>query len=98
MMNHGGIVVMCATGTIVAVCLAITMVMALWQLNDGSSNTSIGDLVAINAYVLQLWAPLSSLAKSYRGMRHLIRGFPCLHREKPVTDRKESGGTDGLAV
>ncbi len=28
----------------------------------------MGDLIAVNAYILHIWSPLMNLAKSYRGI------------------------------
>ena len=36
---------------------------------------TIGDLVALNGFMMQLWQPFIGLAKSYRGITRAIVGI-----------------------
>lgn len=47
-------------------CLGIVLYSASQQIIQGS--LTIGDLVAIHSFVLQMWSPLSKLGKSYRSL------------------------------
>merc|ERR1712054_281432 len=62
-------------GAMIALELGVCVILATVQVESGV--LSVGDVVAINAYVLQLWSPLSNIAKSYRG---LSRAFTYLHK------------------
>jgi ATP-binding cassette subfamily B protein len=60
-------------GTIIAIGLAAVMLMAGRGVVQGEM--SIGDFVAVNAFLLQLYAPLNMLGFAYREIRNAIVGM-----------------------
>ncbi len=60
-------------GTIIAIGLAVVMLMAGRGVVRGEM--SIGDFVAVNAFLLQLYAPLNMLGFAYREIRNAIVGM-----------------------
>ena len=89
-----------AQGAIIAAGVTVLMVMAGQGVVDGV--LTVGDLVAINAFLLQLFAPLGFLGTVYSILKHSMadmeRMFSILEREPEVIDSddaRELRVTDG---
>ncbi|MCU7940521.1 MAG: ABC transporter ATP-binding protein/permease [gamma proteobacterium symbiont of Bathyaustriella thionipta] len=79
-------------GCIIAVGVTIMMFYAAQGVVDGSM--SIGDLVLVNALMLQLFIPLNFLGIIYRSMMHSLADidlmFGLLDKKGNVTDKKDA--------
>jgi ABC-type transport system involved in Fe-S cluster assembly fused permease/ATPase subunit len=80
----------CLTTLLIAAALDIVILSFINFLQKYNHKT-IGDLVAVNTYILQLWSPLSTLAKSYRGVHRALteteKLFELMHQQPLVSDR-----------
>lgn len=76
-------------GLIIAVGVTLMMMLASRGVIDGSM--SLGDLVLVNAFMLQLFIPLNFLGVVYSQLKHALSDmaqmFDLLHRPPEVTDR-----------
>lgn len=79
-------------GAIIAVGVTILMGLAAQGVVDGSM--SVGDLVLVNAYLLQLYAPLNFLGFVYREIKHSLadmeKMFRLLGENEEVADRPQA--------
>lgn len=79
-------------GIIISVGLTILMIIAGQGVVDGK--LSLGDLVLINAYLLQLYMPLGFLGFVYREIRHSLadmeRMFSLLEQDKEIPDSADA--------
>jgi ATP-binding cassette subfamily B protein len=72
--------------------IAVALVAMLWRATQGVANgqLTIGDLVMINGFMIQLYIPLNFLGTLYREIRQsltdLDRMFGLLKREREVAD------------
>jgi ATP-binding cassette subfamily B protein len=79
-------------GTIIAFGLMAVMAMAGADIQKG--NLTVGDFVAVNTYLLQLYLPLNFLGWVYRELRQALvdmeRMFGCLmkNRALPTSQRQ----------
>ena len=84
-------------GAIIAIGLAAVMVMAGYGVVDGTM--TIGDFVAVNAFLLQLYQPLNMLGFAYREIRNALvsmeRMFGLLDVRAEIADKP---GAPALAV
>jgi ATP-binding cassette subfamily B protein len=75
-------------GAIISIGLTLLMILAGQGVVDGQ--LSLGDLVLINAFLLQLYLPLGFLGFVYREIRHSLadmeRMFRLLEQEQETTD------------
>jgi len=75
-------------GFIIAIGVTILMLLAGYSVMDG--RMSIGDLVLVNAFLIQLYMPLNFLGFVYREIRHSLadieRMFGLLHQDPEVSD------------
>jgi ATP-binding cassette subfamily B protein len=73
--------------------IAASLVAMLWRATDGvvSGRLTLGDLVMINAFLIQLYVPLNFLGVLYREVKQsladLDRMFVLLEREREVADQ-----------
>jgi len=78
------------------VIIAIALVAMLWRATEGvvQGRISLGDLVMINAFMIQLYIPLNFLGVIYReikqGLTDLDKMFVLLEREREVADAPEA--------
>ena len=81
-----------AQGSIIA--LGVTVVMFYATAGVVEGGMSIGDLVLVNAFMLQLFIPLGFLGIVYRQIKYSLadmdRVFKLLERGAEVTDRKDA--------
>lgn len=84
-------------GAIIALGVTAVMIFAAQGVVDG--RMSIGDLVLVNAFLLQLFLPLGFLGVVYRSIRHSLADMDLLFRllEQPPEIEDRSGATP-LAV
>ena len=81
--------------------IAMSLVAMLWRATQGvvDGRLTLGDLVMINAFLIQLYIPLNFLGVLYREVKQsltdLDRMFVLLEREREVAD---APGAGGLAV
>ncbi len=79
-------------GTIIAVGVTILMLLAGYGVTSGKM--TIGDLVLVNAFLIQLYMPLHFLGFVYREIRHSLadmeRMFGLLGRHTEVQDRSDA--------
>ncbi len=72
--------------------IATALVLMLWRATEGvvEGRLSLGDLVMINAFMIQLYIPLNFLGVIYReikqGLADLEKMFALLEREREVAD------------
>ena len=80
-------------GAVIAVGVTILMLMAGQGVVRGTM--SIGDLVLVNAFLIQLYMPLHFLGFVYREIRHSLadmeRMFGLLERDTEVSDAPDAG-------
>jgi ATP-binding cassette subfamily B protein len=80
-------------GTVIA--LGVTLVMFLAMRGVAAGEISIGDLVLLNAFLLQLFIPLGFLGIVYRQIKYSLADmdliFKLLEREPEVRDRPDAG-------
>jgi ATP-binding cassette, subfamily B, heavy metal transporter len=73
--------------------IAVSLVAMLWRATQGvvDGRLTLGDLVMINAFLIQLYIPLNFLGVLYREVKQsltdLDRMFALLEREREVADR-----------
>jgi ATP-binding cassette, subfamily B, heavy metal transporter len=83
-------------GIIISAGLTALMLLAGQGVVDGQ--LSLGDLVLINAYLLQLYMPLGFLGFVYREIRHSLadmeRMFHLLEQQKEISDTKDAKDID----
>ncbi len=83
-------------GAIIAVGVTIVMIFAAGGVVDGSM--SIGDLVLVNAFLLQLFIPLNFLGIVYRQIKYSLADmdliFKLLDREPEIQDRADARPLD----
>ena len=81
--------------------IAISLVAMLWRATQGvvAGRLTLGDLVMVNAFLIQLYIPLNFLGVLYREVKQsltdLDRMFVLLEREREVAD---APGAPALAV
>ncbi|GMQ91592.1 MAG: ABC transporter ATP-binding protein/permease [Gammaproteobacteria bacterium] len=79
-------------GQSVIIALSITALMLLAANGVSKGNMSLGDLVMINAFMIQLYIPLNFLGFVYREIRHSLadmeRMFDLLEQDPDVKDRE----------
>ena len=82
--------------TIIAAGVTVIMVMAAQGVVDGSM--TLGDLVLVNAFLLQLFIPLNFLGIVYSQLKHALTDmhlmFDVLNREPEIVDRPGAGPLD----
>src|SRR5205814_10268565 len=72
--------------------IAIGLVFMLWRATEGvvSGRMTLGDLVMINAFMIQLYIPLNFLGVIYREIKQAVtdldKMFTLLEREREVDD------------
>lgn len=83
-------------GIIISIGLTTLMLLAGQGVVDGQ--LSLGDLVLINAYLLQLYMPLGFLGFVYREIRHSLadmeRMFHLLEQKKEISDTEHAKDID----
>ena len=81
---------------IIAVGVTVIMIMAAQGVVDGSM--TLGDLVLVNAFLLQLFIPLNFLGIVYSQLKHALTDmhlmFDVLNREPEITDRPDARPLD----
>ncbi|MBS0298620.1 MAG: ABC transporter ATP-binding protein/permease [Proteobacteria bacterium] len=81
---------------IIAVGVTLLMLLAAEQVIDGSM--TLGDLVLINAFMLQLYMPLHFLGFVYREIKHSLadmeRMFTLLDEHKEIEDKPDAQALD----
>ncbi len=79
-------------GTIIAAGMTVLMLMAGQGVVDGAM--SIGDLVMVNAYLLQMFIPMNFLGFVYREIKHSLadmeRMFGLLDEQAEIPDRPDA--------
>ena len=76
--------------------IAVALVTMLWRATQGvvEGNLTLGDLVMINAFMIQLYIPLNFLGVIYREIKQsltdLDRMFKLLEKEREVADAPNS--------
>jgi ABC-type transport system involved in Fe-S cluster assembly fused permease/ATPase subunit len=79
-------------GAIIALGLTLVMFFAVDQVIDGAIN--LGDLVLINAFMLQLFIPLGFLGIVYRQIKYALADmdliFKLLEQEPEISDRPDA--------
>ena len=79
------------------VIIAVGLTLILWRAAAGvaSGRMSIGDLVLVNAFMLQMYVPLNFLGVIYRELRQALadveRMFRILQEEREIADRPGAG-------
>jgi ATP-binding cassette subfamily B protein len=79
-------------GAIIAVGVTLIMALAARGVIDGSM--SLGDLVLVNAFMLQMFIPLNFLGVVYSQLKHALSDmaqmFDLLHRPPEIIDRPDA--------
>jgi len=77
------------------IALGVTLVMYLAMRGVAAGELSIGDLVLLNAFLLQLFIPLGFLGIVYRQIKYSLADmdliFKLLEREPEIRDRPDAG-------
>jgi len=79
------------------VIIAVGLTLILWRAAAGvaGGRMSIGDLVLVNAFMLQMYVPLNFLGVIYRELRQALadveRMFRILHEAREIADRPGAG-------
>jgi ATP-binding cassette subfamily B protein len=79
------------------VIIAVGLTLMLWRAAVGvaSGQMSIGDLVLVNAFMLQMYVPLNFLGVIYRELRQALadveRMFRLLEEQREIADRPGAG-------
>ncbi len=77
---------------IIAIGVTVIMILAAQGVVDGSM--TIGDLVLVNAFLLQLFIPLNFLGMVYSQLKHALADmhlmFDVLNKEPEITDRPDA--------
>jgi ABC-type transport system involved in Fe-S cluster assembly fused permease/ATPase subunit len=82
------------------VVIAVTLVAMLWRATEGvvAGRLTLGDLVMINAFMIQLYIPLNFLGVLYREIKQsltdLDKMFLLLEREREVDDAPDARPLD----
>jgi ABC-type transport system involved in Fe-S cluster assembly fused permease/ATPase subunit len=72
--------------------IAFGLILMLWRATDGvvAGRMSVGDLVMVNAFMIQLYIPLNFLGVIYREIKQsltdLDKMFTLIHRDREVAD------------
>ncbi|MCG9057378.1 ABC transporter ATP-binding protein/permease [Laribacter hongkongensis] len=86
----------------VIIAAGVTLLMGLAADGVVKGTMSIGDLVLVNAYLIQLYAPLNFLGFVYREIKHSLadmeRMFTLLDVEEEVADRPDAVTLDSRSV
>ncbi len=81
-----------AQGAIIAAGVTIIMILAANQVATGKM--SLGDLVLVNAFMLQVFIPLNFLGVVYSQVKHALsdmdRMFQLLHAEPEIVDKPDA--------
>ncbi len=83
--------------------IAVSLVAMLWRATTGvvAGQLTLGDLVMINAFLIQLYIPLNFLGVLYREVKQsltdLDRMFTLLRREREVADDPDAAALSVLA-
>jgi len=81
---------------IIAVGVTVIMIMAAQGVVDG--NMTLGDLVLVNAFLLQLFIPLNFLGIVYSQLKHALTDmhlmFDVLNRQPEINDRPDAKPLD----
>ena len=78
------------------VIIALAVTLLVWRATVGvvAGTMSLGDLVLVNAFMIQLYAPLGFLGVIYRELRQSLtdieRMFTILHQEREVADSPQA--------
>jgi ATP-binding cassette subfamily B protein len=79
-------------GTVIAIGVTLIMILAAQEVIAGTM--SLGDLVLVNAFMLQVFIPLNFLGVVYSQVKHSLsdmeRMFRLLHEEPEITDRPDA--------
>jgi len=73
--------------------IALGVTALVWLAADGvvRGSMTLGDLVAVNAFLIQLYSPLNVLGMAYREIRQALtdmeKMFSLMHEEAEITDR-----------
>jgi ATP-binding cassette subfamily B protein len=84
--------------------IAIGVTLLVWLAADGVARGSmtLGDLVAVNAFLIQLYSPLNVLGMAYREIKQALtdmeRMFSLMHEEAEIKDRPEAQVLDTRAA
>jgi ATP-binding cassette subfamily B protein len=79
-----------------AVIIAVTVTLLMWRATEGviAGEMSLGDLVLVNAFMIQLYIPLNFLGVLYREIKQALtdmeKMFRLLSAEREVADRPEA--------
>jgi ABC-type transport system involved in Fe-S cluster assembly fused permease/ATPase subunit len=77
---------------IIAIGVTVIMILAAQGVVDGSM--TLGDLVLVNAFLLQLFIPLNFLGMVYSQLKHALADmhlmFDVLNKEPEITDRPDA--------
>ncbi|MCB1914130.1 MAG: ABC transporter ATP-binding protein/permease [Rhodocyclaceae bacterium] len=79
-----------------ALIIAVTVTLMMWQASDrvASGEMSLGDIVMVNAFLLQLYIPLNFLGVLYREIRQALtdieRMFGLMHAHREVADADDA--------
>ena len=82
--------------------IAVALVAMLWRATQGvvDGHMTLGDLVMINAFMIQLYIPLNFLGVLYREIKQsltdLDKMFTLMDREREVADRPGAAPLTGL--
>jgi ABC-type transport system involved in Fe-S cluster assembly fused permease/ATPase subunit len=78
-------------GQALIIAVGVTLIMILASQGVVEGTLSLGDLVLINAFLLQLFIPLNFLGVVYSQLKHALTDmqlmFDVLHREPEIADR-----------
>src|SRR5208282_265165 len=76
------------------IAVAVTLIMWRAVLGVVEHTMTIGDLVLVNAFMMQLYVPLNFLGVIYREIRQALtdmdRMFRLLHQEREIADRPDA--------
>ncbi len=76
------------------IAIGVTLLMLLAADKVVSGEMSLGDLVLVNAFLLQLYLPLHFLGFVYREIKHSLadmeKMFNLLHEHREITDRSDA--------
>lgn len=79
-----------------AAVIALGVTAMMWQASVGvvAGTMSIGDIVLVNAFLIQLYVPLNFLGVMYReirqGLTDIERMFRLIHAEREITDAPDA--------
>ncbi|MCB1954609.1 MAG: ABC transporter ATP-binding protein/permease [Rhodocyclaceae bacterium] len=87
-----------------ALIIAVTVTLMMWQASSrvASGEMTLGDIVMVNAFMLQLYIPLNFLGVLYREIRQALtdieRMFGLLHSHREVSDAPDARTLQGGLV